>query len=266
MKKQSKPKVVILCGGRGSRLREETEIRPKPLIEIGQRPILWHIMKTYAHYGFNDFVLCLGYKGDLIKEYFLNYEAMNNDFTVKLGQPDSIRLHGNHLENGWTVTLVDTGRKTQTGARIKRAQKYVDTENFMVTYGDGVGNIDISKLYEYHLKHKKIGTVTGVHPASRFGELILTGNHVVEFNEKPQTRAGFINGGFFVFNKKFFDYLRSDEDCHLELEPIEGLAAKKQLSAYLHDGFWQCMDTQRELDILNDLWAAGNAPWAVWDK
>lgn len=173
MTKPEKIKVVILCGGRGSRLREETEVRPKPLVEIGDRPILWHIMKIYAHYGFRDFILCLGYKGELIKEYFLNYEVMSNDFTIRLGSRGQIQFHSGHLEKGWNITLVNTGNQAQTGTRIKRIEKYIETDTFMVTYGDGVGNINIKKLLEYHMSSKKIGTVTGVHPSSRFGELII---------------------------------------------------------------------------------------------
>lgn len=259
-----KVKVVILCGGRGTRLREETEIRPKPLIEIGDKPILWHIMKTYSHFGFKDFVLCLGYKGDLIKEYFLNYEAMNNDFTIKLGKKNTVTFHNSHQENDWNVTLVDTGKLAQTGARIKRIQDYIDGNIFMATYGDGVGNIDIRNLLNYHKKCGNIGTITGVHPSSRFGELIIKNKKVKEFNEKPQVKEGFINGGFFVFNKEFFKFLNDKDDCYLEHEPLEGLAKRNQLSVYLHDGFWQCMDTQRELDILNELWRNKNAPWKLW--
>ena len=259
-----KVKVVILCGGRGTRLREETELRPKPLIEIGEKPILWHIMKIYSYYGFKDFVLCLGYKGELIKEYFLNYEAMNNDFTIKLGKKDQIIFHNNHLEKDWGVTLVDTGNLAQTGARIKKIEKYIDGDIFMATYGDGVGNINIKKLLEYHKRHKNIGTITGVHPSSRFGELIIKNEKIKEFNEKPQVKEGFINGGFFVFNRGFFKRLSEEDNCYLEHEPLEGLARGNQLSVYLHEGFWQCMDTQRELDILNDFWRRQEAPWKVW--
>lgn len=257
-------KVVILCGGRGTRLREETEVRPKPLVEVGSRPILWHIMKTYSHYGFKDFVLCLGYKGDMIKEYFLNYEAMNNDFTISLGNRNTISFHNSHLEKDWNVTLVNTGDHTQTGARIKKIQEYVDGETFMVTYGDGVGNINIKELLEFHKDKATIGTLTGVHPASRFGELLIKGKNIVQFNEKPLVSEGFVNGGYFVFKKKFFNYLSSDDNCALEAEPLEKLTASGELTVYKHEGFWQCMDTQRELDILNDLWKKGKAYWKVW--
>ena len=257
-------KVVILCGGLGTRLREETEFRPKPLVEIGGRPILWHIMKIYAHYGFKDFILCLGYKGEMIKEYFLNYEAMNNDFSIHLGDRNSIKFHSNHLENDWNITLVDTGDQSQTGSRIKKVEKYIDSDNFMVTYGDGVGNINIKKLIEKHLSCKKIGTVTGVHPSGRFGELTLKGDKIIKFAEKPMSNGGFVNGGFFVFNKQFFKYLIKNDDCYLEREPLEKLVKEKQLSLYQHKGFWKCMDTQRERDILNNMYQKKDAPWKVW--
>lgn len=262
--KNEKIKVVILCGGRGTRLREETEIRPKPLVEIGSRPILWHIMKTYSHYGFKDFVLCLGYKGDLIKDYFLNYEAMNNDFTINLGNRSNVIFHNSHLEKDWNVTLVNTGAHAQTGARIKRIEEYIDSETFMVTYGDGVGDINIKELLEFHRENKSIGTLTGVHPSSRFGELLVKGKNIVEFNEKPLVSQGFINGGFFIFNRELFHYLSNEDKCTLEHEPLGKLSRDGKLSVYKHDGFWQCMDTQRELDILNDLWKQGKAPWKIW--
>jgi glucose-1-phosphate cytidylyltransferase len=262
--KNEKVKVVILCGGRGTRLREETEVRPKPLVEIGSRPILWHIMKIYSHYGFKNFVLCLGYKGDLIKDYFLNYEAMNNDFTINLGNRSNVIFHNSHLEKDWNVTLVNTGAHTQTGARIKKIEEYIEGETFMVTYGDGVGDINIKDLLEFHRKNKSIGTLTGVHPSSRFGELLVKGKNIVEFNEKPLVSQGFINGGFFVFNKNIFRYLNDDENCSLEHEPLSRLSSDGGLSVYKHNGFWQCMDTQRELDILNDFWKQGKAPWKIW--
>lgn len=258
------PKVVILCGGRGTRLQEETGVRPKPLIEIGGRPILWHIMKLYAGHGFRDFVLCLGYKGEQIKEYFLNYEAMNNDFTVCLGKKNAVRFHTGHQEDGWTVTLVDTGLETMTGSRLKRAGRYVDTDTFMLTYGDGVADLDIGRLFAFHRRQKKIGTVTGVHPSSRFGELIIKGDRVCAFSEKPQTTQGFVNGGFFVFARKFFDYLGAGDDVYLERQPLETLAAEGQLGVFKHEGFWQCMDTRRELDLLQRLWQEKKAPWKIW--
>lgn len=262
--KKNKIKVVILCGGRGSRLREETEVRPKPLVDIGERPIIWHIMKTYAQFGFRDFILCLGYKGEMIKEYFLNYEAMNNDFSITLGNPNKINFHNAHLEKDWDVTLVNTGRTAQTGTRIKRIEKYIDGDTFMATYGDGVGNINIRDLLEYHRKNKKIATVTGVHPPSRFGELLFKGKNVLEFHEKPQVSQGFINGGFFVFQKEFFNYLEDIDNCFLEGKPMERLSKEGELAIYRHNGFWQCMDTQRELDVLNELWKEDRAPWKIW--
>ena len=257
-------KVVILCGGRGTRLREETEYRPKPMVQVGGRPILWHIMKIYAHYGFKDFVICLGYKGDMIKEYFLNYEAMNNDFTIPLGNYNKIRIHSNHQERDWCVTLADTGEEAQTGARVKKIENYIDGDLFMLTYGDGVANINIKNLFEYHKSHGKIGTMTGVHPSSRFGELVINDNKITVFNEKPQVTEGLINGGFFVFNKTFLKYLKEDDNCYLEKEPLEHLAAEGELMVYPHEGFWQCVDTYRELELLNNLWKSRKPLWKVW--
>jgi len=257
-------KVVILCGGRGTRLKEETEFKPKPLVEIGGKPILWHIMKVYAAYGFSDFILCLGYKGNMIKEYFLNYEAMNNDFTIRLDNRNHIQFHSKHRETDWQVTLVDTGLESQTGARIKRVAKYIDGDLFMATYGDGVANIDIEQLLSFHKHHGKTGTVTGVHPASRFGELVIKGKQVAEFTEKPQIKEGVINGGFFVFKKDFLDYLKEDENCYLEKEPLERLASQGELMVYVHDKFWQSVDTYRELEILDNLWKHHTPPWKVW--
>ncbi|MCX7704686.1 MAG: glucose-1-phosphate cytidylyltransferase [bacterium] len=258
-----KPKVVILCGGRGTRMEVETEIRPKPMVEIGGRPILWHIMKIYAHYGFNEFILCLGYKGKIIKEYFLNYQAMNSDFTLKLGNNELI-FYNETQEKDWQITFVDTGEDAQTGARVKRIEKYIDGDIFMLTYGDGVANININNLLTFHRNHGKTGTVTGVHPSSRFGELVIKEDQVIEFGEKPQVKGGFINGGFFVFNRKFFEYLKDDDNCFMEREPLENLARDGELKVFLHEDFWQCMDTRRELDILNRLWASGSPPWKVW--
>ncbi len=257
-------KVVILCGGRGTRLKEETEFRPKPLVKIGNKPVLWHIMKIYAHYGFKDFVLCLGYKGDMIKEYFLNYEIMNSDFTIRLGNRNNIQFHSNHQEEDWNVTLADTGEKAETGARIKRIEKYIDGDLFMVTYGDGVAKLNIKELLKFHEAHKKIGTMIGVHPSSRFGELVIKDNRVLQFNEKPQVKEGLINGGFFVFNKEFFNYLKEDDNCYLERKPLEKLAKEGELMVYPLDVFWQCVDTYRELELLNNLWKSPNPPWKVW--
>lgn len=257
-------KAVILCGGKGTRLREETEYRPKPLVQVGNRPILWHIMKIYAHYGFKDFIICLGYKGNMIKEYFLNYEMMNNDLTINLGSNRDIEIHGDHDENDWKVTLTDTGENSQTGSRVKRIEKYVDDDIFMLTYGDGVSQINIQKLVEFHKSHGKIGTMTGVHPSSRFGEILTENDLITVFNEKPQTREGLINGGFFVFNREFFDYLEEDENCILEAEPLENLVADQELMLYKNDGFWQCVDTYRELELMNTIWNQPNPPWKMW--
>ncbi|MDA1303399.1 MAG: glucose-1-phosphate cytidylyltransferase [Nitrospirae bacterium] len=261
----SQPKVVILCGGMGTRLREETEFRPKPLVEIGGRPILWHIMKSYAHYGFKNFVLCLGYKGELIKDYFLNYEAMNNDFTISLGNPNKIKIHGNHSENGWTVTLSDTGTTAMTGARIKRIEQFIDGDEFFATYGDGVADIRIDELLEFHRTHGKIATVTGVCPPSRFGELIEVENQVVDFREKPVQPKGHINGGFFVFSRRVFEYLSSEDNCVLEKEPLEQLSKDGELLMYSHNGYWQCMDTYRDQQALNEAWMKKSSPWKVWE-
>ncbi|SRR6266498_169602 len=256
-------KVVILCGGRGTRLREETEFRPKPMVEVGGRPILWHIMKRYAQYGFEDFVLCLGYKGNMIKDYFLNYEAMNNDCTVNLGPQRSITYHGQHDESAFRVTLVDTGRDTLTGGRLKRIEKYIDEDHFLMTYGDGLSDVDISHVIDRHRSYGRIATVTAVRPVSRFGILdISSEGHVTEFSEKPLLE-GWMNAGFFVLNRRVFDYLNGD-DCIFEHEPLERLAADGQLTAYRHEGFFFAMDTYREYKHLNDLWSNGNAPWKNW--
>ena len=256
-------KVAILCGGVGTRLREETEFRPKPLVEVGGRPILWHIMKLYAHHGFRDFVLCLGYRGSMIKEYFLNYEAMNNDFTICLGKESRIEYNDNHQEQNFRITLADTGLETMTGGRLKRARKYLADDCFMVTYGDGVSDVDIRRLVEFHKSHGRLATVTTFRPVSRFGILdIDSANQVQNFIEKPKSDA-WASAGFFVFQKEVLDYLDGDE-CILEHGPLERLAAERQLIAYNHDGFFYAMDTYREYQILNDLWKSGQAPWKVW--
>jgi glucose-1-phosphate cytidylyltransferase len=262
MRRQRIP-VVILCGGMGTRLREETEYRPKPMVEIGGRPILWHIMKMYERAGFTDFVLCLGYKGDVIKEYFRSYETMNGDFTVQLGRPHSVVYHDQHVEE-WSVTLTDTGQQSMTGARIKRAARYVDAERFMVTYGDGVADIDIGALLDFHRRAGTMATVTGVRPPSRFGELTTDGSLVQQFKEKPQADEGLVNGGFFVFERQFLDYLTDDPACVLEHEPLERLAGERQLSVYQHGGFWHSMDTFRDFQYLNQLWNTDAAPWKTW--
>jgi glucose-1-phosphate cytidylyltransferase len=257
-------KVVLLAGGLGTRLREETEYRPKPMVQVGNKPIIWHIMKNYAFFGFNEFIICLGYKGDMIKDYFLNYEIMNCDFSVRLGNRDNVTIHNNHEELDWTITLANTGEKAQTGARIKRIEKYIQDDLFMVTYGDGISSINFNDLVKFHTSHGKIGTMSGVHPSSRFGEFTIKNNQVLDFHEKPQTKEGLINGGFFVFNKTFFDYLSTDDSCTLEKEPLEKLVSNGQLMVYPHDGFWQCVDTYRELELLNTLWDSPHPPWKVW--
>ena len=256
-------KTVILCGGKGSRLREETEVRPKPMVEIGGMPILWHIMKTYAAYGFNDFVLCLGYKGEMIKEYFYNYEMLSNDFTIELGTRN-ITVYPRHSEKGWKVTLADTGQEAMTGARVKRIEKYIDTDTFMLTYGDGVADINIKELIEFHRSHGRIGTVTGVVPPSRYGELALSGDHVTGFTEKPEDGRAAISGGYFVFNRKMLEYLDDSDGCVFEKEPLRTLAGKEQLKVFEHKGFWQCMDTYRDYAFLKQLWEKGDAPWKKW--
>ena len=256
-------KVVLLCGGLGTRLREETEFRPKPMVEVGGRPILWHIMKTYAHHGFRDFVLCLGYRGSYIKEYFLNYEAMNNDFTICLGKKSHVHYDNSHQEQDFRVTLADTGLETMTGGRLGRIRKYVDGDTFMLTYGDGVSDINIRELIDFHKSHGRLATVSTVRPHSRFG--IVTMNFegkVKQFMEKPQSE-GWASAGFFVFEKEIFDYLGGD-DCMLEREPMEKLARDGELMAYQHEGFFFAMDTYREYQTLNGLWSSGEAPWKVW--
>ncbi|MCL0083333.1 glucose-1-phosphate cytidylyltransferase [Thermodesulfovibrionales bacterium] len=257
-------KVVILCGGLGTRLREETEFRPKPMVEIGGKPILWHIMKIYAQYGFKEFILCLGYKGEMIKEYFYNYEVLSNDFTIELGDNKDIKIHSNHTEKGWRITLADTGDKALKGARLKRVQQYVDDDIFMLTYGDGVADVNINAILAFHNKHGKLATVTGINPASRFGELKIKGNQVERFCEKPESSSEFINGGFFVFNREIFNYLSDDDNCDLEIGPLEKIASEGHLMVYKHSGFWACTDTLRDMDYLNKLWNENKALWKVW--
>jgi glucose-1-phosphate cytidylyltransferase len=253
--------VVILCGGLGTRLREETEFKPKPMVEIGGKPVLWHIMKIYAHYGFRRFIVCLGYKGNVIKDYFLNYEAMSNDFTIHLGQENSLSFQSNHTEQNFDVTLVDTGLNTMTGGRVKRIERFIDTDTFMVTYGDGLANLDVGALVEFHHHHGRMATLTATRPPSRYGILEFSkGDQVGRFREKVQTE--WINGGFLVFDRRVFSYL--DPECVLEREPMERLAADGQLMAFRHDGFWIGMDTYREYEMLNQMWDAGNVPWKVW--
>jgi len=257
-------KVVIFCGGLGTRLREETEFRPKPMVHIGTKPILWHIMKLYAYHGFTDFVLALGYKGDMIKNYFIHYEFMNSDITVELGRSDRYEIHNSHGEVGWRITLVYTGDRALKGARLKRVESYIDGDDFMVTYGDGLADIDLRTLLSFHQKHGKLATVTGINPSSRFGKLRVHGNKVTAFHEKPDGPNGIVNGGFFVFSKEVFRYLSSDDTCDLEVGPLERIAEAGELMVYRHAGFWACMDTQRDMDYLNDLWSGGKAQWKIW--
>lgn len=259
-------KVVILCGGLGTRLREETEYRPKPMVAIGTKPILWHIMKIYSYYGFDDFILCLGYKGNIIKEYFYNYEIFNNNFTVELGQHSSVKIHNSHREAGWKITLVDTGEKSLKGARLKKIEKWIDSDNFFVTYGDGLANINIKSLADFHEKHGKIATLTGVMPPSRFGNLAVNENNIVEnFIEKPQTTGQYVNGGFFVLNKRIFDYLTTDDSCELEIGTLDKLAEERELVMYRHPKEWMCMDTIRDVEYLNNLWSTDKAFWRIWE-
>jgi glucose-1-phosphate cytidylyltransferase len=257
--------VVILCGGKGSRLSEETTKRPKPMVEIAGRPILWHIMKIYSHFGFKRFILPLGYKGYFIKEYFYNYRAMGSDFSLKLDPSRHIEYHNNSDEKHWEITFVDTGEETLKGGRIKRVAKYIKSDLFHLTYGDGLGNIDIAELHRFHRSHGRIGTLTSVRPPSRFGELALDEDNVLDFEEKPQMGAGAINGGFFVFDKRFLEYLTEDEHCDFEFGALQKIAREGQLKAFQHLGFWQCMDNVRERDYLEKLANSGNAPWVLWN-
>jgi glucose-1-phosphate cytidylyltransferase len=258
-----RPKVVLLCGGLGTRMREETEYRPKPMVEVGGKPLLWHIMKVYAAHGIGDFICCLGYRGAMIKQYFLDYHALRSDVTVSLAS-GNVEYARREVED-WTVSLVDTGERSMTGARVKRVEQFIgDDDVFMVTYGDGVGDIDVTALLDFHRSHGKLATVTGVRPPSRFGELVHEGDHVTSFDEKL---AGdqLISGGFFVFDRTVLDRLSPDPACILERAPLEGLARDGQLAVYRHDGFWQCADTVREVEVLREMWDRGDAPWRIWD-
>ena len=255
-------KVVILAGGVGSRLSEETEVRPKPMVEIGGKPILWHIMMHYAHFGHREFVIALGYKGDVIKKYMVDYASLSRDLTVDL-KTGEVRMKGDASEE-WTVHLVDTGLESQTGGRIKRVAPLVGKEPFLLTWGDGVSDIDLDDLVRFHRRHGKLATLTAVRPTARFGHLELNGDQVVEFSEKPQTKEGWINGAFFVLEPEVFDYIDGDL-THWEKEPLERLAREGQLMAYQHNSFWQCMDTLREKKYLENLWQSGSAPWKVWE-
>lgn len=254
-------KVAILAGGVGSRLAEETEVKPKPMVEIGGRPILWHIMMHYAHYGFTDFVIALGYKGEVIKKYMVDYCSLNSNLTVRL-RTGEIAVSGGYKPD-WTVELVDTGIPTLTGGRIKRLAPYLGNGTFMLTWGDGVSDVDLRALLAFHRSHGKLATLTAVRPPARFGHLELVGDQVVEFSEKPQTKEGLINGAFFVLEPGVLEYIDGD-DTQWEREPLERLARDGQLMAYRHTSFWQCMDTLRDKVLLNQLWETGRAPWKVW--
>ena len=254
-------KVILLAGGLGTRLAEFTDAIPKPMVPVGGHPILWHLMNIYASYGHTDFYLALGYKAQVVKEYFLNYYSLNSDFTVNLANGD-VTHHANQPVD-WRVTLVDTGMNSMTGGRVRRMRSYVGNETFLLTYGDGLANIDLDALLRFHRAHGKMVTVTAVHPGARFGELDLGGEVVRSFKEKPQMGHGWINGGFFVIEPSFLDLIAGD-DTVLEKEPLEHVAAMGELMAYRHEGFWQCMDTVRDRNVLEELWASGNAPWKVW--
>ena len=254
-------KTVILAGGMGTRLSEKTEDLPKPMVEIGGPPILWHIMKSYSAYGFDEFLVAVGYRGDAIKNYFLNYYYLANDFSIRFDTGD-LNVHDGDRDK-WTVHVVDTGLTTQTGGRLKRLASWLGEETFMMTYGDGVSNVDLEKLVQFHRKHGKLATVTAVRPPARFGSLTFNGDLVAEFSEKPQVGEGWINGGFFVLEPEVLDFI--DDDASIfEREPLERLAAAGELVAYRHEGFWQCMDTLRDVRLLEAIWNSGDAPWRVW--
>ena len=259
-------KAVILCGGMGTRIRDANENLPKPLLPIGGKPILWHIMKTYGHYGIKDFVLCLGYKGWEIKDFFINYQFMNADLAVTLGPRRSTEFLGAAHEEEWRVVLADTGESTMTGGRLAAIKRYVEGDDLVLcTYGDGVADIDVDALITFHRQQGKVATVTAVRPPGRFGELVIDGNVVTEFDEKPQTTEGYINGGYFVFDaRRIWDYIGGNPETILEREPMRRLSRDGQLAAYEHNGFWQPMDTPREFRLLNDLWVSGRAPWKIW--
>ena len=254
-------KVVLLAGGFGTRLAEYTESIPKPMVPIGGKPILWHIMQQYASYGHKDFYLALGYKAQIVKEYFLNYRALNADFTVDL-QTGAVTPHQLD-EVDWRVTLVDTGLQTMTGGRVKRMQSFIENETFLLTYGDGVANVDLDALLKFHRQHGKLVTMTAVRPTARFGEIELKDDEVISFQEKPQLHDGWINGGFFVIEPEFFNFIENDQTM-LERHPLEKVAQNKQLMAFCHEGFWQCMDTYRDWQLLNTLSDTGKAPWKIW--
>jgi glucose-1-phosphate cytidylyltransferase len=252
-------KVIILAGGLGTRFSEYTNVIPKPMITLGNKPILWHIMQTYAHFGHKDFFVALGYKSEIIKDYFLNYRSLNSDFTVELDTGNVISQQVEHID--WKVTLVNTGVETMTGGRVKRMQSYIGDQTCMLTYGDGVADIDLNKLLDFHSSHRKMVTVTAVRPNARFGELKLDGENVISFQEKPQLHDGWINGGYFIFEPEFFELIKGDKML-LEREPLELATQAGELMAYRHEGFWHCMDTKRDHELLESLWEKG-APWAI---
>jgi len=259
-------KVMILCGGMGTRIRDVTELLPKPMVPIDNHPIVWHIMKYFAHFGFKEFILCLGYKGEAFIDYFLNYRARNCDITIDLGRAGAVTTHNSHGEEDWRITLANTGLKTQTGGRVARAAKYVTEDEFFLTYGDGLADVDLHALLEHHRRSGRLITVTAVHPSGRFGEMALDGDAVATFNEKPQTRGDFINGGFMVVTREFVRrYLSEDADLVLERAPMRRAAQDGQMAAYRHEGFWQCMDTARERNMLERMWNEGRPPWKVWE-
>jgi len=256
-------KTVLLAGGLGTRLREETEFRPKPMVPVGGKPILWHIMKTFAHFGHKEFILCLGYKGEVIKDFFRNYQWNTSDVTLRLGKSPQIQYLNSHDEEDWTVTLLDTGQKTQTGGRLKRALAHIDEEDFLLTYGDGVTSSNINKTIDFHQANRAFATITAVRPPGRFGDMVIEKADVLGFNEKPDRQATYINGGYFVLNRRIDEYLVGDDDI-FEQTALPALTREGKLKAYLHDGFWQCMDTYREQMLLDEMCEKGTAPWIVW--
>jgi glucose-1-phosphate cytidylyltransferase len=258
--------VVILCGGLGTRLRGVTEAVPKPLVDVGERPILWHVMKLYSQFGFSRFILCLGYGSWEIKEYFLRYREHRSDFTIRLRSQHELEYHNDVADEGWEITCVETGLMAGTGARVHRVRDYIDTPTFMLTYGDGLGAVAIDELLAFHNDHGLIGTVTGVRPSSRYGELSARDTIVMEFAEKPTKAEGLVSGGFFVFQREFLSYFSDEESLLLERSPLQTLARDGELAVFVHEGFWMGMDTPREHAALNEMWANGEAPWKLWDE
>tara|TARA_R110002074_G_scaffold65303_3_gene155355 strand:- start:542 stop:1327 length:786 start_codon:yes stop_codon:yes gene_type:complete len=260
-------KVVILCGGYGTRIRDVAENLPKPMIPVGNHPIIWHIMKYYASLGHNEFILCLGYKSNVIKDYFINYEARTTDFSITLGKKDSMEILNGHSEQNWKITFAETGLDSMTGSRIKKIKKYIKpNESFMLTYGDGLSNVDIDKLVSFHKLHNKALTLTGVRPAGRFGEIMSDSKGgITEFQEKPQATKSRINGGFFVANYSLFDFIDEGDDVIFEQQPMKSLVEHGELMQFDHDGFWQPMDTMREYKMLNEMYSENKAPWKIWE-